>query len=302
MQLVKPFRVIFILLCLITVSALSAFGEARSLDDIKDSGLIRIAVYTDYPPFSFIENDSPTGIDIDIAREIASALDVELELIWMTPGETTEDDFRNYLWKGHIIHRIKADVMMRAPYDPSFSQKRDDVGLLVNELVHMFAPYQRESWQIIHNTHTLPEVETMGMFQYHTIGAEIDSIPHFYLTSAFGGRLREKTSHYGSNAEAIDAMKAGTVEAVMGLRSQISYLSQFVDNEQYRLASNAFPLIGKQKWDIGLAVHTDYRALSYEIGDVITRMVVEGDMQRLFDKYKTIYEMPPYFAGQALSE
>ena len=193
MQLVKPFRVIFILLCLITGSALSAFGEARSLDDIKDSGLIRIAVYTDYPPFSFIENDNPTGIDIDIAREIASALGVELELIWMTPGETTEDDFRNYLWKGHIIHRIKADVMMRAPYDPSFSQKRDDVGLLVNELVHMFAPYQRESWQIIHNTQTLPEVETMGMFQYHTIGAEIDSIPHFYLTSAFGGRLREKT-------------------------------------------------------------------------------------------------------------
>ncbi|MED6323590.1 MAG: transporter substrate-binding domain-containing protein, partial [Pseudomonadota bacterium] len=147
-----------------------------------------------------------------------------------------------------------------------------------------------------------PEVETMGMFQYHTIGAEIDSIPHFYLTSAFGGRLREKTSHYGSNAEAIDAMKAGTVEAVMGLRSQISYLSQFVDNEQYRLASNAFPLIGKQKWDIGLAVHTNYRALGYEIGDVITRMVVEGDMQRLFEKYKTIYEMPPYFAGNESSE
>ena len=68
MQLVKPFRVIFILLCLITGSALSAFGEARSLDDIKDSGLIRIAVYTDYPPFSFIEIDNPTGIDINIAN------------------------------------------------------------------------------------------------------------------------------------------------------------------------------------------------------------------------------------------
>ena len=39
-----------------------------------------------------------------------------------------------------------------------------------------------------------------------------------------------------------------------------------------------------------------------EIGDVITRMVVEGDMQRLFEKYKTIYEMPPYFAGQEGSE
>ena len=229
-------------------------SNARSLDDIVESGTIRIAVYNDYPPFSFLEENEAKGIDIDIANEIARALEVTLELVWMTPGETTEDDFRNYLWKGHIIHRIKADVMMRAPNDRSFSQKRDDVGLLVNELVHMFAPYHRESWQIIHNTKTLPEVETMGMFQYHTIGAEIDSIPHFYLTSAFGGRVREKTSHYATNALAFDAMETGEIEAVMGLRSQISYLSQFVDSSQFKLAANAFPLIGKQKWDIGLAV------------------------------------------------
>lgn len=270
-------------------------SNARSLDDIVESGTIRIAVYNDYPPFSFSEEDEAKGIDIDIANEIARALDVKLELVWMTPGETTEDDFRNYLWKGHIIHRIKADVMMRAPNDRSFSQKRDDVGLLVNELVHMFAPYHRESWQIIHNTQTLPEVETMGMFQYHTIGAEIDSIPHFYLTSAFGGRLREKTSHYATNALAFDAMETGEIEAVMGLRSQISYLSQFVDSSQFKLAANAFPLIGKQKWDIGLAVHNDYRALSYEVGDVITKLVVDGKMQAIFDKYSTVYEMPPYY-------
>lgn len=273
-------------------------GVARSLDDIKDSGAIRIAVYNDYAPFSFVDNGVPRGIDVDIANAIAKSLNVKLALIWMTPGETTEDDFRNYLWKGHIIHRIKADVMMRAPYDPSFSQKRDDVGLLVNELVHMFAPYHRESWQILHNTETLPEVETMGMFQYHTIGAEIDSIPHFYLTSAFGGRLRNNTSHYASNGKAIEALEAGKVEAVMGLRSQMSYLSQFVDGNKFQLASNAFPLIGKQKWDIGLAIHTNFRALGYEIGDVITRLVEEGEMAKIFDNYNTTYEKPPYYSAQ----
>ena len=283
------------LLLLFCAMLTNSKSNARSLDDIVESGTIRIAVYNDYPPFSFLEENEAKGIDIDIANEIARALEVTLELVWMTPGETTEDDFRNYLWKGHIIHRIKADVMMRAPNDRSFSQKRDDVGLLVNELVHMFAPYHRESWQIIHNTKTLPEVETMGMFQYHTIGAEIDSIPHFYLTSAFGGRLREKTSHYATNALAFDAMKIGEIEAVMGLRSQISYLSQFVDSSQFKLAANAFPLIGKQKWDIGLAVHNDYRALSYEVGDVITALVIDGKMQAIFDKYSTVYEMPPYY-------
>lgn len=271
------------------------WSMARPLDDIVQSQYIKIAVYADYPPFSFLQNNSATGIDVDIANAIARHIDVELRLIWMTPGETTEDDFRNYLWKGHIIHRVKADLMMRAPYDRSFAQKRDDVGLLVNELVHMFAPYHTESWQIIHDTQRLENVETMAMFQYHTVGTEVDSIPHFYLTSAFGGRLRDKTSHYPSSQAAFDAMTSGTIEAVMGLRSQVSYLSQWVDSERYQLASNAFPLIGKQKWDLGLAVHNEYRALAYEVGDVISELVVSGKMAKIFARYHTIYEQPKYY-------
>ena len=273
-------------------------GHARSLDDIQDSKKILIAVYDDYPPFSYQQNDKAMGIDVDIAQQIAKALDVELELIWMTPGETTEDDLRNYLWKGHIIHKLKADLMMRAPYDRAFSQKRDDVGLLVNELVHMFAPYHTESWQIVHNTENLPEVTTMAMFQYHNIGAEVDSIPHFYLTSAFAGRIRPKTSHYANNQLAFSAMEQGNIDAVMGLRSQISYLHASLDGEKYKLASNAFPLIGKQKWDLGLAVHNEYRALSYTIGDVISELTLSGKMANIFATHNTIYEKPAYYVEQ----
>lgn len=96
------------------------FGEVRLLDDIKDSGLIRIVVYIDYFLFLFIENDSFIGIDIDIVCEIVSVFGVELELIWMILGEMIEDDFRNYLWKGYIIYWIKVDVMMCVFYDLSF--------------------------------------------------------------------------------------------------------------------------------------------------------------------------------------
>lgn len=283
-----------VLCCVVVMTG----AYCRSLDDIVESGRINIAVYDNYPPFSFLEKGEARGIDVAIAARIAASLNVALELTWMTPGETTEDDFRNYLWKGHIIHKNKADLMMRAPYDRAFSQKRDDVGLLVNELVHMFAPYQRESWQIIHNKNTLPEVETMGVFQYHKIGAEIDSVPHFYLSSAFAGSLRENTSHYASNAAAFEALQKGEIDAVMGLRSQISYLYQFVDKEKFSLADNAFPLIGKQKWDLGLAVHTDYRALSYEVADVIANMVTSNEMQALFARYHTHYETPPYYLGE----
>lgn len=284
-------RITFILIWL----ALAGSVNARPYDDIIESGKIVIAVYENFPPYSFMQGGEPAGVDVDIAKEIAKAFDVELELLWMTSGETTEDDLRNYLWKGHIIHKFKADLMMRAPYDREYSLKRDDVGLLVHELVHMFAPYHSESWQIVHNTERLPDVPTMSMFQYHKIGVENDTVPFFYLTGAFNGRFREKTINYVNIQDAVSAMQAGDVDAVMGMRTQVSWVHSKLVTKNYKLAKNAFPLIGKQKWDIGIAVHNHYRALSYAAGDVITELLLEGKMQKIFDKYDAILEIPEYY-------
>lgn len=288
-------KYVFWVLMLLTLSSINQ-ALSRSLDDIQEQGTIIVAVYADYPPFSSLnDKNEALGIDIDIAKQIAKNLNVELKLLWMTAGESTDDDLRNYIWKGHIIHKMKADLMMRAPYDKTYSMKRDDVGLLVHELVHMFGPYHSETWQIVHNVERLPEVPTMSMFQYHKIGVENDSIPYFYLNSAFNGRFRNNTSYYANNEEAMAAMQKGVVDAVMGLRSQISHLFASLPKSEYNLSNNAFPLIGKQKWDIGMAVHNNYRALAYATGDVIAELIISGEMEKIFAEHNTIYEMPDYY-------
>lgn len=91
------------------------------------------------------------------------------------------------------------------------------------------------------------------------------------------------------------AMQDAKVDAVMGLRSQISHLFASLPKDEYKLSSNAFPLIGKQKWDIGMAVHNNFRALAYATGDVITELIMSGEMQKIFAKHHTIYEMPAYY-------
>lgn len=288
-------KFVFLTLILIILVSITQ-ALSRPLDDIQEQGTIVVAVYNNYPPFSFLnDKNEAVGIDVEIARHIAKDLGVDLELMWMTSGESSDDDLRNYIWKGHIVHKMKADLMMRAPYDKAYSMKRDDVGLLVHELVHMFGPYHSETWQIVHNVERLPEVPTMSMFQYHKIGVENDSIPYFYLTTAFNGNFRNNTSAYTNNKEAIAAMQVGKVDAVMGLRSQISYLYAGLAQDEYSLSSNAFPLIGKQKWDIGMAVHNDYRALAYATGDVVTALILSGEMQKIFDKHNTAYQMPDYY-------
>jgi hypothetical protein len=44
-----------------------------------------------------------------------------------------------------------------------------------------------------------------------------------------------------------------------------------------------------------MAVKTDYRALGYAVGDVISAMVRSGEMQNVFAKYSATYEKPTYY-------
>ena len=268
---------------------------SRSYDDIIDSKEITIAVYRDFVPFSYQENGESKGVDIDVAKYIAKQLGVALKLRWMSAGENVEDDLRNNLWRGDLINRTVADVMLRAPYDKDYSMMRDDVGLLVHEQVHMFAPYHTESWQIVFNGKKIDSVPTMAIFQYHDIGVEVDSIPQFYLLSAFNGRMRNRAKHFGSMSLAISAMQTNDVDAVMGLRSQVTHYQQQLDATTYQLATNAFPMIGRQQWDIGMAVKKDYRQLSYAVADIVEAMINKGLLQKIFTKYHASFQAPSLY-------
>jgi polar amino acid transport system substrate-binding protein len=159
--------------------SLCATAFSRSYDDIIESNEIVIAVYNDFRPFSYAENGKEKGIDVDLAHVIAKQLGVKLRLRWMTADETVDDDLRNNIWKGHFLNRTVADLMLRVPYDKDYSLLRDDIGELVHQHVHMFAPFHAESWQVVYDSKKIESVETMAVFQYHDIGVEVDSIPQF---------------------------------------------------------------------------------------------------------------------------
>lgn len=269
---------------------------ARSYDDIIESNEITVAVYSDFIPFSYRENGEAKGIDIEVAKHIAKQLGVTLRFRWVTADENVEDDLRNNLWKGHYLKRSVADLMLRVPYDKKYSELRDDIGERVHEQVHMFAPYHTESWKIVFNTKKIDDVSTMAVFQYHDIGVEVDSIPQFYLLSVFNGRMRNKTKQYASLALAISAMSEQKIDAVMGLRSQISHYQHQLDSPTYQLATNAFPMLGKQQWDIGMAVKSDYRQLGYAIADIVEAMVSQGQMKKIFKQYNAVYKIPNLYS------
>ena len=56
----------------------------NALEQVKQAGHLRVAINPDYPPFSFFgENGKLSGFDVDVVREIADRIGVELKIVMM---------------------------------------------------------------------------------------------------------------------------------------------------------------------------------------------------------------------------
>ena len=268
----------------------------RPYDAAIESGFLKVGTYENFPPYSYLKDGDPTGVDIDIGKRIAEELGVEFQVHWIVPDENLSDDLRNNVWKGHYLAKRRiADIMMRVPYDRKYAYMQDSTGEYMNEQVVMFGPYQREQWQIAYNPDVIQEVTTIALFQYHPIGVEIDTLPDFYLSSTFQGRLRNNVKHYTNVRAAFEAIEAAEVSAVMGMRAEIDLELHKRPDSGFVAATNGFPAIGKQVWDVGMAVKHTHRQLGYAIEAIVDTMVRNGEIEEIFARHGLRYSIPGYY-------
>ena len=74
--------IVALILTLSLITAASADAQARTLDEIKESGKLVIGVFSDKKPFGYVdEYGEYQGYDVYFARRLAEDLGVELELV-----------------------------------------------------------------------------------------------------------------------------------------------------------------------------------------------------------------------------
>ncbi|KAA0984465.1 transporter substrate-binding domain-containing protein [Pseudomonas sp. ANT_J12] len=289
-------RLLAVLISAVLLCCQVAQAQVRTYDQMIAAGELKVAVYKDFAPYSFEDAGQPRGVDVDLAQALATALGVKLKLIWAPAGEKLDDDLRDYIWRASQLHDQQlADLMMRVPYDRDYSQKRNELGELENDHVVMFGPYQNEQWQVAYDRRRLHSVGSVAVFEQHPIGVEVDSVPSFYLTSVFNGMLAAKTHHYPGVPQAFAAMKAGEVDAVMAMRGEVDWQVHEAHDPQVALAQNAYPNMGKQRWEIGMAVHESNRQLSYALEEALEAMIREGSVQAIYARYGLQYEVPEMY-------
>lgn len=68
------------LLTTLCVGVFAACGNTPTVDSIKKDGKIVMLTNAAFPPFEYVDGSDIVGVDVDIAREIAADLGVELEI------------------------------------------------------------------------------------------------------------------------------------------------------------------------------------------------------------------------------
>ncbi len=247
-------------------------------DKIRQSGTLKVAVYEQFAPFS----DRNQGIDVELAAALSAKLGLKLSLLPFPAGENLGDDLRNMVWKGHYLGYGPADVLLHVPVEPQLMNE--------NGKVSIFAPYHVETVRLVRSARSMPTFDGMDALVGRNIGVEKVSIAAMVLLGEGNGRFRDKVRIFDSAAEALAALKAGELDAVLANRSEID--SAFRDDPAFPLNEVAFQRLPRAGWAVGMAVRKDDTEMARLLQQAINELRASGELQAIFARHGVHEQMP----------
>ena len=274
----------------LSATALAALGLTSiayadgGLDDIRQTGVLRVAVYKDNLPYSYQDNGRYVGLDVDLAQALAKQLGVNLSLMPITASdESMDDDLRNAVWKGHYLGGGVADVMLHVPVDPRFAKRNDKVSI--------FAPYYQERLAIAYRYTQIPDLSSLDQFRDHKLGVELEGSADRYMLTTRNGELRNNIVHFRDISAACNAFKQQQIPALLFTQAQIEYCVRELGDS---VGVIPFPESNATlfSWPIGLAVKTYAPELQQALEAAFAQLQTQGELKDIFTKYNLSYLAP----------
>jgi ABC-type amino acid transport substrate-binding protein len=238
---------------------------------LREAGFLKVAVYNDLAPFS----DHGQGIDADLGAALAGKLGLKLTLLPFNAGDDLGDDLRNMVWKGHYLGYGPADVMLHVPVDRMLMN--------ANPQVEVFAPYYVETVRLVRSARAIPQFDGVEALAGKRIGVEKVSIAGMVMLGEGGGRFREQVHIYPTAIEALEQLKAGSLDAVLATRAQIE--SVLKGDPAFPLQEVPFDRLPRGGWAIGMAVKKNNLGLARQLQAALNDMAASGELKTIFAKY-----------------
>ena len=256
----------------------SGLGELSDLARVRASGMLKVAVYKDNPPFSDDAAGALAGLDVSLAEALARQLKLQLQLLPFDAGENMGDDLRNMVWRGHYLGYGPADVMLNVPVDKHLVRQ--------TRQALIFAPYMRQVPVLLHDTRVLPSVTAAEDLKGHRLAAERGTGTASVLMGHGGALLREQVTLYRSGIEAAQAVAEGRAAAAYVLRSQAEAAIAQTSGAAGRLALTPLALgqLAPEGWPIGMAIKASHRELGQALEGALQSIRASGELLAIFHR------------------
>jgi ABC-type amino acid transport substrate-binding protein len=253
-------------------------GEKSALAGIQQRGVLTVALYRDYAPFS----DDGRGIDVDLAQALAAKLGVKMTPLWFNAGDRMEDDLRKMVWKGTPIGYGPADVMMHVPVDRNYMARV--------EQVRIFAPYHRERFAIGRQLEKLPTLDSLEPFEKLSLAVEGESMGALVMLSADNGRYREKLRVFKTAEEAIEALKSGAAVAALAQQGELEGI--LGDDARFAIESPPHPILKIRQWMLGLAVKAESEDVAQALEGAMNELLADGTVKSIMQRHGVKHRQP----------
>lgn len=243
-----------------------------TLARLRDKGRLLVGLYQELPPF----HEQGRGIDVEIGRSLAAALQLRFQPLPFAAGENMGDDLRNMVWKGHYLGWGPADVLLHVPLDPPL--------LRANPQVQVVAPYYRERLMLALDKAAFPQgVESLAMLKGKRVAVPGLSLAGWLLVGAEGGALQDTLdTRLSDGVAAARALQQGTVQAAAGLASELE--SALHGDARFLLQPLPTPRAPRDGWAVGCAVRKDAGDLAAALQQAMQGLRDSGRLQALFEQ------------------
>jgi ABC-type amino acid transport substrate-binding protein len=241
-----------------------------TLARLRDKGRLLVGLYQELPPF----HDQGHGIDVEIGRSLAAALQLRFEPLPFQAGENMGDDLRNMVWKGHYLGWGPADVLLHVPLDPPL--------LRANPQVQVVAPYYREGVALALDRAAFPrEVDSLSELNGRRVAVPGLSLAGWLLLGAEGGGLGDSlTTRLPDGVAAAESLKRGEVQAAAGLASELECALR--GDARFLIQPLPTPRAPRDGWAVGCAVRKDADDLAAALQQAMQGLRESGRLRALF--------------------
>jgi ABC-type amino acid transport substrate-binding protein len=122
---------------------------------------------------------------------------------------------------------------------------------------------------------------------------EVDSISDYYMSGAFNGRLRSVAVRKPTLIAAVQAFKAGEVDAVMAPRGELQGLIKTAQIDDLVFKEQQLVGMFRTAWDVGMAVKAEEsKTLRDALAKALEELRSEGRLAAIFAAHGIEYVAP----------